>query len=58
MAQIEHKTVNDPESEILAILERDGGVIIDDVLDSGAIHQIREELTPYQIGRASCRERV
>ena len=47
MAQIEHKTVNDTESEILTILERDGGVIIDDVLDSGAIHQIREELTPY-----------
>ena len=47
MVQIEHRTVNDPESEILTILERDGGVIIDEVLDSGAIVQIREELTPY-----------
>ena len=42
MVQIEHRTVNDPESEILTILERDGGVIIDDVLDSGASVQIRE----------------
>ena len=47
MAQIEHKTVNDSEDELLSLLDRDGGLILDEVIDWEVLIQVREELAPY-----------
>ena len=37
MAQIEHRAVNDSEDEPLSLLDRDGGVIIEGILDNEAL---------------------
>ena len=47
MAQIEHKTVNDSEDELLEILDRDGGVIIEGILNNEDLSQVRSDLSPY-----------
>ena len=41
MAQIEHKTVKDSEDELLSLLDRDGGVIIEGVLNNEDLSQVR-----------------
>ena len=46
MAQIEHKTVNDSEDELLEILDRDGGVIIEGILNNEDLSQVRSDLSP------------
>ena len=47
MAQIEHKTVNDSEDELLSLLDRDGGVIIEGILNEKDLNQVKSDLSPY-----------
>ena len=47
MAQIEHKTVNDSEDELLSLLDRDGGVIIEGILANEDLEQVKSDLSPY-----------
>lgn len=47
MAQIEHLPASSSVDEINAVLERDGAVIIDDVLASEKRDQIASELAPF-----------
>ena len=47
MAQIEHKTVNDSEDELLSLLDRDGGVIIEGILNNEDLGQVRSDLSSY-----------
>ncbi|MEE2682515.1 MAG: phytanoyl-CoA dioxygenase family protein [Actinomycetota bacterium] len=44
---IEHRSVNDSEGELLAILDRDGGVIIEGILNDEALDEVRSDLFPY-----------
>lgn len=46
-AQIEHLSSTARTEQIVEILERDGGVILDRVVDSDALIQLQEELRPY-----------
>ena len=47
MAQIEHKTVKDSQDELLSLLDRDGGVIIEGVLNNVDLSQVRSDLSSY-----------
>ena len=47
MAQIEHRTVNDSEDELLSLLDRDGGVIIEGILNNEDLDQVKSDLSPY-----------
>ena len=47
MAQIEHRTVNDSEDELLSLLDRDGGVIIEGILDNEDLDEVKSDLSPY-----------
>ena len=49
MAQIEHKTVNDSEDELLSLLDRDGGVIIEGILNEKDLNQVKSDLSPYSV---------
>ena len=44
---LEHRTVRDSEDELLAILDRDGGVIIEGILNDEDLEQVRSDLSPY-----------
>ncbi len=48
MAQIEHKTVNDSEDELLSQLDRDGGVIIEGILNNQGLEQVEAWRLPGQ----------
>jgi hypothetical protein len=47
MAEIIHLDANAPISDILDIIDRDAGVILDNVLDQDFITQMQQELDPY-----------
>ncbi|MBU97959.1 MAG: phytanoyl-CoA dioxygenase, partial [Acidimicrobiaceae bacterium] len=44
---LEHKTVEDSEDELLEILDRDGGVIIEGILNDEDLDEVRSDLSPY-----------
>ena len=44
---LEHRTVRDSEDELLEILDRDGGVIIEGILNNEDLEQVRSDLSSY-----------
>ena len=47
MGQIKHVSTNSPVEEILDILDKDAGVIIDDFLSEKELSLIKKDLKPY-----------
>ena len=44
---IEHRTVDDSQEELLEVLDRDGGVIVEGILSDEDLISVRSDLLPF-----------
>ena len=58
MATIEHLPSSASTDDIVAIIERDGAVILDDVLSEAEIDRLNGDLAPYLCKRSLLPRRV
>ena len=56
MATIEHLPSSASTDDIVAIIERDGAVILDDVLSEAEIDRLNGDLAPYLAKEVYCRD--
>ena len=47
MAEIVHLKSDVAEEDILSVIDRDAAVILDDVINTDLLNQIKDELDPY-----------
>ena len=47
MAEIKHLKADVAEEDILSVIDRDAAVILDDVINTDLLNQIKDELDPY-----------
>ena len=56
MATIEHLPSSASTDDIVAIIERDGAVILDNILSEAEIERLNRDLAPYLSHEVYCRD--
>ena len=58
MATIEHLPSSASTDDIVAIIERDGAVILDNILSEAEIDRLNRDLAPYLSKEVYCRDEI